>query len=330
MREKLVFVNIAWMTFYHGPKGDKAEGNFGYMKENPDAIVHESWNFAPLKGKVYGYVPRSAKINISKIGAQPGDEMATGVTVVWIARNPRKKKTTIVGWYTDATVHREAEHFSKLRTSYFIVGYQIEAPAAAATLLPFDAREFPIPTGRGPGNVGQSPIWYGRDAAFNKDVLAYIRRGGVLAKTNGKQPRQTDPELRRRVEQAAVNHAIAHFGSNAGGARLVSSVEKDGVGWDLEAVGNDGEILKIEVKGLSGNELLVELTPNEYAKMQSTEHRKDYIVYVLRAALSDAPLASIFRFDATQSKRNDLVWVDDFGRRLIIEEKLAARLSCLI
>lgn len=323
--EAMVYINHAWMTHYKGPKGDKAEGNFGFLKTND--IAHESWNFEPIKRKVYGYVPRSAKINISRLGAKRGDTEVKGVTVVWIARNPRTKKTVIVGWYRNAKIYKNAEHRCLMRSSNFEVGYQIEAPATDAVLLPIDARSYTIPTAKEPGNLGQSPVWYGKGTAFNRDVAEYIDRGGRRVRRPAKAPRQTDPELRRKVEQAAINHAIAYYESDEGGSHRVESVEKDCVGWDLEAFSEDGGQLKIEVKGLSGKYLVVELTPNEYAKMRSLEHRADYIVYVLPEALSPKPVAHIFRYDAILSKGKHLVWMTDDGQRLRIEPIIAARLS---
>lgn len=324
-KDRLVYVNVAWMARYQGPSGDKAEGNFGFLKTNDTA--HESWNFEALRGKVYGYVPRSAEIKIARLGASRSDESIADVTVVWIARDPRTKRTVIVGWYPNATIHRDAEHLQMKRSAGFNVGYQIEAPSADAVLLPTDARMYPIPTAKEKGNLGQSPVWYGKSPAFNGDVLAYIKRGGTTLKAAAKTPRQADPELRRKVEQAAVNHAIAHYTSEAGGLRSVRSVEKDGEGWDLEATGADGEVLKIEVKGLSGKDLVVELTPNEFEKMQSAEHRKNYVIYVLLEALERTAKAQIFRHDAIRSKGADLIWLNDDGQRLKIEKRIAARLS---
>ncbi|WP_170327989.1 DUF3883 domain-containing protein [Ruegeria arenilitoris] len=129
------------------------------------------------------------------------------------------------------------------------------------------------------------------------------------------------------MEQAAINHAIAYYESDEGGSHRVESVEKDGVGWDLEAFSEDSAHLKVEVKGLSGKDPIVELTPNEYAKMQSPEHRADYIIYVLTEALSPKPVAYIFRYDAILTKGKDLVWMTDDGQRLRILPIIAARLS---
>lgn len=325
--EALVYINHAWMTHYKGPKGDKAEGNFGFLRTNE--IAHESWNFEPIKGKVYGYVPRSAQIDILRLNASSADAEKEDVTVVWIAKNPRTKRTVIVGWYRNAKIYKNAEQLYLKRSPNFEVGYQIEAPAKDAVLLPIDARSYTIPTAKEPGNLGQSPIWYGKGPAFNKRVVEYINQGGRRMRRPSKAPRQTDPELRRKVEQAAIDHAIAYYESDNGGGHRVESVEKDGVGWDLEAFSEDGGQLKIEVKGLSGKALVVELTPNEYAKMKSPEHRVDYIIYVLTEALSPEPVAYIFRHDAILSKGKDLVWKTEDGQVLRIEPIIAARLSVL-
>lgn len=321
---KLVYVNVAWMSRYRGPAGDKAEGNFGFLKDNE--IGHESWNFQELDGKLYGYVPGSSQINIRKLGAKREDASISGITVVWISRNPRTKRTTIIGWYKNATIHRDADHFRLKRAPRITVGYQIEAPTDGGHLLPVDARQFLIPTKKEKGNLGQNPVWYGKDREFNLLVLEYVS-GRRNPPSNQGAPRQTDPELRRKIEQAAVNHAIAHFKSEAGGRHQVKSVEKDGVGWDLEAFSEDGDILKIEVKGLSGKDLVVELTPNEFAQMKSPSHRANYIIYVLLEALEPSARAEIFRHDAIRSKGGELMWVNDNGQALKVEPLIAARLT---
>jgi hypothetical protein len=49
------------------------------------------------------------------------------------------------------------------------------------------------------------------------------------------------------------------------------------MGWDLEAILPD-KLLKIEVKGLSQEEILIELTPNEYDKMK--KYKDNYRAHV--------------------------------------------------
>ncbi|SFL86069.1 DUF3883 domain-containing protein [Methylorubrum salsuginis] len=328
--EPMVFVNIGWMKDYAGPStSDTPVGGHGYLKDGN--IGHEVFNFAFLNGKVYGYVPRSARINLKNLGGSSSDESVKSVTVVWIARNPSDKKTYIVGWYKNASVFKDNNHIKLKRSKDFNIGYQIEAPADKATLLPIDRRLFRIPTAKEEGNLGQSPVWYGGKDEFRAAVASYVAADGVFAQKPNAGSKgskhQTDPELRKRIELAAVRHATAYYRSRAGGFQAVDSVEKDGVGWDLNVTAPTGAVLKVEVKGLSGRNLVVELTPNEFAKMKSTEHRAQYIIYVVTEALTSEARSHIFRHNAEASKGGDLVWATADGRQLKIEPIIAARLS---
>jgi Protein NO VEIN, C-terminal len=248
--------------------------------------------------------------------------------VIWIARNPRNGITYIIGWYKNATIYSDNDHISLTRRGGIEVNYQIEASAADATLLPLEQRLFSIPTSKKPGHLGQSPIWYGGTDNFRQTVGEYLENGGLLKKTvKAKGGRQHDPDARKRIELAAIEHATQFYRSDKGGNREVNSVEKDGIGWDLTVTAASGEILKVEVKGLSGRELIVELTPNEYKQMCSTEHREGYIVYVVTEAGTPDAKSHIFYHDRENSSRRKLLWTAVDGRILKIEERVAARLS---
>lgn len=125
--------------------------------------------------------------------------------------------------------------------------------------------------------------------------------------------RQPDIFKRQQVEIAAINKVIEHF-ENLN--YLVISTEKDNVGWDLEAKNLKHTIL-IEVKGLSGKVLCVELTPNEYEKSKS--NHESYKICIVTNSLS-LPNLHIFSFDKLTG-----IWIDENGNKLIIEEKIAAR-----
>lgn len=328
MSSPIVFVNVGWMIHYYGPSAaDPTLGGHGHLKTSN--VGHEAWNFRPYRGQLLGYVPRSATINLTRLGGRRDSKSVTGITVVWMAKSPRDKKNYIVGWYTNATIYCDNEHLRVARGGDVSVGYQIAAKPDGAKLLAVDARVFQIPTAKEKGNLGQSPLWYGRDDVFRERVRTYIEDESVMVRLRktGKSPRQQDVELRRKIEQAAINHAIAHYTSPEGGNRTVKSVEVEGKGWDLEATSADGDVLYIEVKGLSGSEVVVELTPNEYARMKSD--RTQYVVYILSSALEKSRAAHVFRFDAEQSSRSNLVWEADDGRILVIEERVAARLSAV-
>lgn len=332
MPEPLLFANVGWMTRYEGQLDDDPTlGNHGWLKDHKWG--HEAWNFKPFRGKVYGYVPgRSSKINLAHLGAVGKDESVSGVTVVFIARHPRTKQTRIVGWYVHAKVYRTVGHATLPRASDVSVQYQIEADAANATLLPTEQRQFPVPTKKVPGNLGQSPLWYGGTDQFRDAVRDYIGTGGVMStpKPRGKggSTRRADPEARKLIELAAVHHATTYYESKAGGSRAVQSVEADNEGWDL-TVTSGGEELKVEVKGLTGTHLCVELTPNEYKQMQSSTHRADYVIYVVTEAATRNARSHVFYYNALLSRGRDHVWTTEDGRQLQVEKLIAARLTAV-
>lgn len=326
----ILFVNIGWMKRYKGiAADDEISGGFGYFHKHK--FGHETWNFAPLGGRVYGYVPRSQRINLKNLGADANADEVSGVTVVWVARHPSTYAIKIVGWYLNATVR--SDQWTLKREGGHVVDYQIEAPANQARLLDEDERLFDIPTAQrgGKGYLGQSPVWYGGSDVFRSKALNYILNGGALlptAKTMRRPPpKNLDPEARKRVELAAVAHATRYYESKAGGKRQVRSVEKDCCGWDLTVTAPNGEILKVEVKGLTGRECIAELTPNEYKMMQSAEHRDEYVVYIVTEADTLRARSHVFRFQREPSTAKRPVWSSSDGKRLCIKPMTAAHLS---
>ena len=329
MVEPLIFVNIGWMVAYDGPMNDPTLGGHGWLKNHD--YGNDAWNFRPQSGKLYGYVPRSQRINLRKLGGRTKDETAGGVTVVWIARSPRNGVTYVVGWYRNATVHKDSDHYRVLRGKGQVIEYQIEGPKEQATLLAPDQRILEVPTAKVKGNLGQSPVWYGNEV-FCARVRDYLQSGLTSKKRRNDKttgnPKQSDPEKRKKIELAAVQHATSYYESSKGGSRLVESVERDNEGWDLNVTGGD-VILKVEVKGLSGREICVELTPNEYKKMLSPEHRNMYVVYVVTEALTTAAKAHVFYYNTESSNSRNHVWMTDNGLQLKIETRIGARLTAL-
>lgn len=325
MDDAIVFVNVGWMIRYQGPKNDPTLGGHGWLKKHD--YGHETWNYLPRRGRVYGYVPRSAQIRLERLGGTSRDNAIEGVTVVWIARNPRDKHTYVVGWYRNATVHKSKDHHRIRRSSEQTVDYQIDAPAADARLLEVEQRVLRVPTAKRPGNLGQSPVWYG-NPPFLEEVRNYLKAGGRVKRLSSGSgtPKQQDPLLRKKIEEAAVNHAFDFYRSEPGGAYQVESVEGDRTGWDLEATSGDVKLL-IEVKGLSGSELCVELTPNEYEKMLSTEHRSRYVVYVVTQAVTNQRTSHVFYYNAEVSSGRRQIWMASDGRVLKIDPRVAARLT---
>lgn len=94
-----------------------------------------------------------------------------------------------------------------------------------------------------------------------------------------------------------------------------TSVEKDHVGWDLEA--RQGKrLLLLEVKGLSGHDVGFDLTPNEFEKMKANKYR----ICVLTDALSDKEHLHIFSYSPDSGK-----WESEDGEHLNVEPLIGAR-----
>jgi len=131
---------------------------------------------------------------------------------------------------------------------------------------------------------------------------------------------QPDPQRKTKVEQSAIDLTTGHFEKLD---YVIETVEGDNVGWDLNAVHSQtGARLRLEVKGLSGGRVNVEMTPNEYKMMK--KHKQTYRICVGTNCLEQSHRRlAVFAFnDETRS------WVDGGDRSLKITEVKSARL-CL-
>ncbi|MFI3046491.1 HNH endonuclease [Pseudomonas coronafaciens] len=203
----VIFCNTGWMEYYNGIDGDSIQRGGSY---NNDSIGHEVCNFTNARGKVYGYVQPTGRINIGKLGAKKGDEYVDGVTVIWTA-GPDSGGTAVVGWYKNATVYRELQRISKPTKTHKnneIEIYRISASASDVRLLPSCEREFMIPRAV-KGGIGQSNIWY----ADNQESAELVDKVLLLIEHGSGQNRLPD------VDSEA-------FGSE-GNPRLVSHLRRE-------------------------------------------------------------------------------------------------------
>ncbi|MGD0766633.1 MAG: DUF3883 domain-containing protein [Tepidisphaeraceae bacterium] len=324
----IIFLRIGWMSRYEGlATNDSIKGGGAFVKSH--GYGHEIFNFKPVAGRVFGYVqPRGTGfngqvgpgINIQRIGAASGEESIGGALAVWVATSPHGG-SFIVGWYRNATIYSRWQpspsggHRMHNGEEF---GFYVTAAEEEATLLPEDERVFPVP--RGKGGMGQSNVWYadGEHGDFRAKVINYTRTrqlSPTVFKPRSGSPRQGNLFLRLKVERAAVAAATEYYTSLG---YEVHSVEGDNVGWDLNAIHPSMRSrLKLEIKGLSGNQLAIDLTPNEYAKMKA--ERASYRLCVVNEALT-APMLCIFAY-SDESQR----WEDQKGRTLNINEIVAAR-----
>lgn len=278
---KMLFCNIGWMREYRGlTKSDAIIRGGSYVAKNK--VGHEVCNFLPERGRVFGYVQVPGRISIEKLGAVEGASYVDGVTVVWTATRPAGGNV-VVGWYRNARVYRDYQPTSTKRVPWTripVTHHNISGSAAAgqAVRLVPDARVLQVPAGQ--GGRGQSQVWYAdstKGKAFKKVVQAFIETGALPRRPKKKS---SDPARNKRVEDAAIDFCTSHFSALG---YLVESVEHLDKGWDLEARAGKS-MLRIEVKGRSGPQEVIELTPNEYRVflMQLPSYRLAVVTLALK------------------------------------------------
>lgn len=315
--KNIVFLNIGWMESYKGRKDDQIRGGGAYVDK-----FGRGWeilNFLPQRGYYHGFCQALSSKTVDMLGGSEEDDSIKDVFVVWVAKNPSEGGRYIIGWYKNATIYRERTE-RKYEGKW--IGWSVEAKVKDSKLLDMNERVFRIKTGK--GWFGQRNIWYAdkpRHESFKKEVLNFINKG-TLPKGTLPSPIKTrkalhswqaDIEKRQKVERKAVEITIKHFERKG---YKVEVVELEKKGWDLEAE-RSGQVLKLEVKGLSGEDVAIELTPNEYEQMKRCKN--SYKICVVTNALM-RPKLKIF------SHRPKNRWEDESGGQLEIIEVKSARM----
>lgn len=177
MLPNMLFINIGWMTDYKGPEESGTIGNHAHLKKNKTGF--ECYNFHPIDGYRYGYLPGHRFPDITNLGATRKEESVDGVLVVWMARNPTTNQTCIVGWYQNATVYNSKQDFPVFPQgdADAIWNYSVKAAVSDTKLLAPDKRTFVIPTYHDEeGGYGQSPMWYAsKRPDIREKVFNYIK-----------------------------------------------------------------------------------------------------------------------------------------------------------
>lgn len=290
------------------------------MKKGGKALG-EALNFKVYDGRCYGYAPRGA-INLQRLGASPGAKFIDRVLIVWTATDPAQGGRYIVGWYRNSRVYsaQRNDRPDKNRPEMLV-----EATAADCHVVPVDERTFYLPS-RIPGWPGIASTFFASQTLSPPDlktVLDYINgipSSGFLPPSDSEVPPITsgwptqDPELRAKVEKAAINATILYYRKFGW---FVTSVENENYGWDLEAR-KSGRLLRIEVKGrgaLGG----VEITPNEYTAMQAKLTRMSYRLAIVHDSLTPSPKVSVFEYVPASDS-----WIGPSNVRLLVAPKTGA------
>ena len=297
---RILFCNIGWMERYRGMHtGASIKGGGAFVVKEDHGL--EVCNFEDHEGFAFGYVKTPGKkLDMMRIPDEDSDSI-DGVLIVWIAPLGGRAPAVVVGWYEDATVFRTYRRFDSVPPVHEengVDGYRFRVVSEKAVLLPVDSRTHVIPKHK-KGLMGEANIWY----ADTPQAMPVVE--GVLALINGtvrtpaRRRGKTDPQHNAKVEKAAVKAVRRHY-KKLGYA--VESVERDNVGWDLEARLGDRVQFRIEVKGLSGSEPRVGLTPNEYGKFE--ENAEDYrLAHPLHRSASVEVVTSFNRSDCYRLER---------------------------
>jgi len=324
---KMIFFNIGWMKWYKGLKNDKIIG--GGKDVDISGFGHEMFNFLPCSGHMYGFVmpvktkrTKNVSINIERLGAKNYQESIDKVLVVWVARS-LIFGTVIVGWYKNAVIYRNeqaepGDPHRQYKDHEF--GYFIKAKRGNCVLLPIENRIFRIP--RGKGWMGQSNVWFAdqkRHFNFKRKALEFINNNGeIIAEKKRMDAKsrswQIDPLKRQKVEEIAIKTTTKHYRKIG---FYVKSFERNNIGWDLEATLNN-KMLRLEVKGLSGNDVTIELTPKEYESCNA--YPDSYRICIVTNAFNK-PKLTIFSYSRATKK-----WEDNNGNPLTIIEIKGARM----
>lgn len=303
------------MRSYKGLRNDTSSHGGEFIKRH--GWGHELFNFAPKNGKCYGNKSGGNRININRLGANLDDDTIRDVTIAWTATR-KQGGAFIVGWYNHATVFRESQtqprQFRGKHLYYFA-----ECNSKDATLLTEDERVFEIP--RGLKGMGQGNVWYADDnPKIVKAALDYIFKGvnpnSKKKSTKRGKAFQVDSIKRKKVENAAIRH-IHEYYSELG--YDIKSVEEEKLGWDLEATKGKAKLL-LEVKGLSGQEINIELTHNEYSQLK--KNKNNFRLCVVTNALK-SPSKFVFSYSESEE-----IWTDEKQKKeLNFADIISARVT---
>lgn len=294
------------MKDYEGVTDEDVPINGGnWVNKNEDA--GEAYNFTKCNGWYYGYV-RPENLDIGRIETTNSDSLSN-IIVIFFATKPNGGQF-IIGWYKNAEVYRTRKQVDHMKRDGY-TSFNAKAKVSNSYLVPVGQRFFSLPV-----RPGENNVWYGKDYLSKKqldDITLYIDDPINYRKRNEKKiklpnkykyqyglPRQPDIEKRKKVEKAAIDEVWKFYKLQKFNLKDISDKN---YGWDLQAtLGN--EILKIEVKGLSGKDLIVELTANEY--LHFIKKKKNYRLAVLTNALEKNKKLHIFQFIKEINEWSDL------------------------
>lgn len=284
LSERVLFARIGWMKYYNGPMtGDERPKGGG--KYNKTGVGNEAFNFHEVSGRLFGYFQpqmQASTIKLERIVPGTHGDSLDGVLVVFIATDPEHGSQRVVGWYRNATVHRNRHSSPPYERNGF--NYFLVAEARDAVLLPTYMRTEIVPGGR--GGFGQANICYlyeqdgkSKRAKWVSEALDFVQNyegENLLVNTQAEAAPavvdsveleiersagfQPNSRIRKVVELHAMGRAHKEFESRGYEVKDVSKKEP----YDLRCTKSD-EVKYVEVKGTQTGGMDIVLTAGEVA-----------------------------------------------------------------
>ena len=345
--ERVAFLHGINMAAYSGYEENIHVGGFKFASDN--GFGYEIFNFCDVGGRCYGYVeltPRKGRqraIDLAKLGASGSAAALDGVLAIWTAPCRDGEGREIVGWYRNATLHRELiQPSGKVKQErqfqhpvsggIFDLGYRVEARAKDCFLLHPEQRVLRIPA-YSPGTKGvpgQTSVYYPfRQASeeareLRERVLEFVNDSNTRSlrpRRLGRCPARggQDQARKKKIERAAVEFVRSHFGSGPNGLGYeIESREDEAVGYDLLMTKGD-VTLCVEVKGRSSDDVVAEFSRNESRIIHEVKKGRfgdgDYRVCIVTDALDEGGNRTLHHFSWWKAKNN---WIKvDGSERLV-------------
>ena len=337
--QKMVLFRVEWMEYYKDlEKG--LENSNKTDKRGYNGDPHEAFNFrVESDGCCYGYarVNQGNRISIERLGDvdqdEDGREYVDGVTVVWVAPHPLLSggRMAVVGWYKNARVYREEQSYPEqinrpLDQKAF---YRVIANAGDVFLLKTEKRDEKLLKGLEKKLIWPIPFYISEKEEFSKMERGLWklveRKTGQSVSKKRKKP-AINQERKKEIEEGAIKLVTAEFESRH---YTVESFEDKDVGYDLQAVSEDGlETLCIEVKGRGSDTVITaDFSVNEYGAIKEHQENRfnvgEYIICIVTNVSRPSMKLHEFRYDKERKG-----WFDKKnGLKLNPEERIAVRFT---
>ena len=144
--------------------------------------VHEFYNLVrnDVDWRYYGYCPPLGNIDITRLGAEPGDEFIDGITVVYASRLKDSVDREVVAFCTNARVYHKPRTDLLLKRTVWYKSEKVDCAYSLESDSLTDLSNYPdkfvIRLSRyGTSLLGGQRYFRGQNPDFDAELLAYLK-----------------------------------------------------------------------------------------------------------------------------------------------------------